>query len=99
MLCNAAMEVSMCTRRFSLLPLVAAGIAFSASAQSIDTARQLFESARYAEAKSELTALTGRDRNAAAAYYLGRIAGLENDGAEAVRQLEHAVALEERNAV
>src|SRR4051812_29632946 len=99
MLSRSSMEVSMCTRRFSALPIVAVGLAFSASAQSLDTARQLFESARYAEAKNELTALKGGDRNAAAAYYLGRVASFEGDGEEAVQQLERAVALEDGNAL
>jgi tetratricopeptide (TPR) repeat protein len=86
------------------LPLVLVALAFtpSASAQSIDRARQLFDSARYAEAKAELLALEKvNDRNPQPPYYLGRIAVISNesDGDEAVRQFERAVALEEGNAL
>ncbi|MFL5596540.1 MAG: tetratricopeptide repeat protein [Gemmatimonadaceae bacterium] len=85
------------------LPLVLVALAFasSASAQSIDHARQLFDSAKYSEAKAELLALQKMsDRNPQPPYYLGRIAVItnEDDGDEAVRQFERAVALEEGNA-
>ncbi|MFL5485532.1 MAG: hypothetical protein ACJ793_07825 [Gemmatimonadaceae bacterium] len=85
------------------LPLVLVALAFasSASAQSIDHARQLFDSAKYSEAKAELLALQKMsDRNPQPPYYLGRIAVItnEDDGDEAIRQFERAVALEEGNA-
>lgn len=61
-------------RTLGLLFALTAAASF-ASAQSIDRAKQLFEDARYAEAKTELLALQkANDRNAAAAYYLGTTA-------------------------
>ena len=84
--------------RMSLPALVL--FASVAGAQSIDRAKQLFEEAKYTEAKTELRELQkANSRNAAAAYYLGRIATIENDGDEALRQLERAVELEEGNAL
>lgn len=77
-------------------------LASPVSAQSMDRAKQLFDSARYSEAKTELLALQKKDqRNPQPAYYLGRIAFISNedDGDEAVRQFERAVALEEGNAL
>src|SRR5437762_3130982 len=71
-------------------------IASAASAQPIEHAKQLFDAAKYAEAKNELLALQS---NAAAAYYLGRIATFDNDGEEALRQFERAVDLEDANAL
>src|SRR3712207_1188014 len=59
----------------------------AAPAQSIDHARQLFQDASYAGAKAELMALQRANAaNAEAAYYLGRIATVENDAEEAIRQ-------------
>lgn len=78
------------------LSAVMIGLASAASAESIERARQLFEGGRYAEARSELLQLR---KNAAAAYYLGRIALVDNDGEEAVRQLEHAIGIEDGNAL
>jgi tetratricopeptide (TPR) repeat protein len=78
----------------------ATAVASFASAQSIDRAKQLFDDARYAEAKTELLTLQkANDRNAAAASYLGRIATIDNDGDEAIRQLERAAQLEDGNAL
>src|SRR5688572_1793019 len=75
-------------------------LASSASAQSIDRAKQLFDNARYAEAKTELLAAQkANDRNPVAAYYLGRIAMIENESDEAVRYFERALKLEEGNAL
>jgi tetratricopeptide (TPR) repeat protein len=87
-------------RSISLLFLTAITLVSSAAAQSIDHAKQLFDGAQYAEARSELRALQkADDRNAATAYYLGRIAAFDNDYDEAIRQLERAVKLEEGNAL
>ncbi len=98
-------------RSFSLLSTAAIGLASSAAAQSIERAssaaaqsieraKQLFDAAKYAEARTELLALQKADGgNAAAAYYLGRIATFDNDGEEAIRQLERAVELEDGNAL
>jgi tetratricopeptide (TPR) repeat protein len=84
----------------SLLSMAVIGLASSASAQSIERAKQLFDAGKYAEAKAELLALQkSGDRSAAAAYYLGRIASFDNDGEEALRQLERAVELEDGNAL
>ena len=78
----------------------ASALASPASAQSIDHARRLFDSGKYAEAKVELTALQkANSRNAAAAYYLGRIAMLENDADGAIDLFERAVELEDANAL
>jgi tetratricopeptide (TPR) repeat protein len=72
----------------------------AAPAQSIDRARQLFQGARYAEAKAELMALQRANAaDAEVAYYLGRIATVENDAEEAIRQFERAVELEDGNAL
>src|SRR5258706_9022225 len=74
--------------------------ALLAFAPALERARQLFEGAHYNEAKAELLALQkADDRDAAAAYYLGRIAAFDNDGEEAIRQLERAVDLEDGNAL
>lgn len=88
--------------RRSLCQLVLAviGLVPAASAQSVDRAKQLFGDAKYAEAKSELLAVQeANDRNAAVAYYLGRIAKIDNDGDEALRQFERAVQLEDANGL
>lgn len=78
----------------------AMGLAPAVPAQSIDRARQLFDESRFQAAKAELLAVQKADgRSAAAAYYLGRIARIENDGDEALRQLERAVQLDEGNAL
>jgi tetratricopeptide (TPR) repeat protein len=69
------------------------------SAQSMVRGKQLFDDAKYAAAKTELLAVQRVDgRNAAAAYLLGRIATIDNDGDEAFRQFERAVQLEDGNA-
>jgi tetratricopeptide (TPR) repeat protein len=86
-------------RSLSLL-FATTALACSARAQSIDRAKQLFDDAKYTEAKAELLALQkASDRNAAAAYYLGRIATIDNDGDEAIRQFERAVQGEDANAL
>jgi tetratricopeptide (TPR) repeat protein len=70
------------------------------SAQSIDRAIQLFDAAKYAEAKTELVTVQNADNtNAVAAYYLGRIARIDNDGDEALHQFERAVQGDDRNAL
>lgn len=85
--------------RYLVLPAMLA-FAASASAQSLDHARQLFDDAKYGEARSELAALQKSEpRNAVAAYSLGRIASRDNDGGEAVRQLERAVDLDGGSAL
>jgi len=82
-----------------VLMLVTA-LATTASAQSIDRAGQLFNDARYAEARVELVALQkANDRNPQVAYYLGRIAIIENRSDDAIQQFERAVKLEDGNAV
>lgn len=82
------------------LVLMAFAVAAPASAQSIERAKHLFDSAQYPEAKTELLALQRvNDRHPGAPYYLGRIAFIENDGDEAIRQFERAVKLEEGNAL
>lgn len=87
-------------RSLCLLFPVAIGLASVAPAQSIDHAKQLFAAAKLADAKTELLALQkANDRNAAAAYYLGRIATIDNDGEEAIHQFERAVSLEDGNAL
>ncbi len=74
--------------------------AVSAAAQSVDHAKQLFDAAKYADARSELlTLLKTNDRNAAATHLLGRIASAQNDADEAVRLQERAVELESGNAL
>lgn len=84
---------------FGLL-FAALAVASSAFAQSIDHAKQLFDGAKYAEAKIELLALQkANDRSAATAYYLGRIAMFDNDGDEAIHQFERAVQLEDGKAL
>ena len=71
-----------------------------ASAQTLDRAKQLFDDARNAEAKTELIALQkADDRNPAVAYYLGRIAAIRNESDEAIKYFERAVKLEEGNAL
>ncbi len=81
---------------YSLATLLAPAI----SAQSIDRAIQLFDGAKYAEAKTELVAVQKSDnKNAVAAYYLGRIARIDNDGDEALHQFERAVQHDDRNAL
>ena len=79
----------------TLKPLFCALILASPAA-SIERAKQLFDTAKYAEAKTELLAL---QKSAAAAYYLGRIATFDNDGDEAIRQFERAVELDDGNAL
>lgn len=70
------------------------------SAQSIDHARQSFDAAKFGEAKIELVAVQQADgKNAPAAYYLGRIARINNDPDEALRQLELAAQLDDANAL
>ncbi|MEO8577774.1 MAG: tetratricopeptide repeat protein [Gemmatimonadales bacterium] len=82
-----------------MLPALIA-FASSAPAQSVDHARQLFEEAKYAEAKSVLSTLQKTDDGSAAvSYYLGRIAMIDNDGNKAVRHFERAVQLEETSAL
>jgi tetratricopeptide (TPR) repeat protein len=79
---------------------IATALASSAFAQSIDHAKQLFDGGKYTEAKTELLVLQqANGRSAAAAYYLGRIAMIDNDSDEAIRQFERAVKLEEGNAL
>lgn len=80
--------------------LAAIWLAPSMSAQSIDHAKALFADGQYAAAKSELLSLEkAKNGSAAVAYHLGRIATIENDGDEAIRQFERAVHLDERNAL
>jgi tetratricopeptide (TPR) repeat protein len=88
-------------RRFSSILVIAAfALSSSASAQSLDRAKQLFDAARYADAKTELLALRkANDRNPAVAYLLGRIATIQNESDEAIRYFERAVRLEEGNAL
>src|ERR1019366_4247817 len=83
-----------------LLP-AALALASSASAQSVERAKQLFDDAKFADAKSELLAVQkANDRNAAAAYYLGRIATIDNDADDAIiRLFERAVQLDDGNAL
>jgi tetratricopeptide (TPR) repeat protein len=82
-----------------LLLFATIGLAPSMSAQSMERGKQLFDGAKYAAAKAELVAVQNADRrNAAAAYLLGRIATIDNDGDEALRQFERAVQLEDGNA-
>jgi tetratricopeptide (TPR) repeat protein len=86
----------------TLVAHVLAAVALSsfASAQTLDRAKQLFEAAKYAEAKTELLALhRADDRNPAVAYYLGRIATIQNESDEAIKYFERAVKLEEGNAL
>lgn len=79
---------------------IAIGLASFADAQSIEHAKQLFAGGQYAQAKTEFLSLQkANDRNAVAAYHLGRIATLETDGEEAIRQFERAVELEDGNAL
>ncbi len=86
------------TRSYSLL--LAGALALPAAAQSVDHAKQLFDRAKFAESKSEFLAVQkANDRSASAAYYLGRLATFDNDGEEAIRQLELAVKLEGGNAL
>lgn len=67
----------------------------SASAQSIDHAKRLFDAGRFAEAKSELMGpQRANDRDATTVYYLRRVALMENDGDEAIAHFERAVELE-----
>jgi tetratricopeptide (TPR) repeat protein len=88
-------------RRFITgLVLAVFALSSTASAQSLDRARELFETARYAEAKTELLALQkADDRNPAVAYYLGRIATIQNESDDAIKYFERAVKIEEGNAL
>ena len=84
----------------SALAFAVVALSSSASAQSLDRAKRLFADARYAEAKTELLVLhKASDRNPAVAYYLGRIATIQNESDEAIRHFERAVKLEEGNAL
>lgn len=79
---------------------MAAMLAASAHAQSVEHARQLFDDARFDAAKAELLVVQkGNDHIAASWYYLGRIALYENDDDEGIRRFERAVALEDGNAL
>ena len=89
---------SILSRTCSLGVLLLAGLGFvrGASAQSLDRAKLLFAEAKYAEAKTELVAVQRSNaRSAETAYYLGRLARIDNDGDEALRQFERAVQLED----
>jgi len=88
-------------RRFmTALVFAVFALSSSASAQSLDRAKQLFDDAKYTEAKTELLALQkADDRNPAVAYYLGRIAAIQNESDDAIKHFERAVKLEEGNAL
>jgi tetratricopeptide (TPR) repeat protein len=86
----------------SMRPLLIAllfAIPVSSGAQSTADGVALFESRRYAEARSTLEAAAKADpKDARAAYYLGRIALVDGDAGKAEDWLEHAVKLDGRKA-
>jgi len=79
-------------------PPLAAQSAQSASSTSIESAVRLFQARDYGRAKAELVPVARAEPdNAAAAYYLGRIAIVDGDAQEAVTWLERATRLDPRS--
>jgi tetratricopeptide (TPR) repeat protein len=82
------------------LLFAAAIVASPARGQSVEHAKRRFDDAKYTAARTELLAVQKADeRNAAAAYYLGRIATIDNDNDEATSQFERAVEHDNTNAL
>jgi tetratricopeptide (TPR) repeat protein len=80
-----------------VIALLALSLGTSALAQgaAMDEGVRLFEQRQYDEARSYFTALAAREpRNAAAPFYLGRIAMAQNDPGKAAPFFEQAVKLE-----
>jgi len=69
----------------------------TARAQSVEQGIRLFNDKNYTEAKAMLTPLGGQ--NAEAAFYLGKIAMVENDDDRAVDWMEKAVKLSPQSSV
>jgi tetratricopeptide (TPR) repeat protein len=64
------------------------------------TAEQLFEARRYPEARAAFEVRLAKEKNdAAAMYYMGRIAIVQNRSGEAVDWLEQAIARDDANAL
>jgi tetratricopeptide (TPR) repeat protein len=79
------------------LPLTIAAAADAAGAQAptLQTATRSFERRDYARARTQFDAIAAAEpTNAAAAYYLGRVAIVDGNANDAVRWLERAVKLE-----
>ena len=77
-----------------LLPLLAASVA-GAQSLSLRSATRSFESRDYAAARTQFSAIAAAEpANAAAAYYLGRVAIVDGNAEDAVNWLERAVKLE-----
>ena len=82
----------------AVLALASAPLRAQTAGPAADGVR-LFNEARYAEAKTQLAAVAKADaRSSTAAFYLGRIALVEGDGAGAARWIERATKLEPRNS-
>lgn len=77
-----------------VLPLVVAAVA-GAQEPSVGSATRFFEARDYAAARTEFSAIAAAEpTNAAAAYYLGRVAIVDGNAGDAVKWLERAVKLE-----
>lgn len=72
---------------------------YAEETDSLQEAIGLFETEKYAEAKRIFQAIADQDdKNAAAAFYLGRICSYEDDAKLAIEWLKKAVELDEGNS-
>jgi tetratricopeptide (TPR) repeat protein len=76
--------------------MVAAFAASTASAQSLDTGVKLFEAKKYADAKAFFSPYA--EKNAEAAYYMGRIIGAQNED-NAAEWFERAMKMNPNSSV
>lgn len=76
--------------------LASASFSVSLSAQTVEQGIQLYNARKYAEARAAL--LPFGERDASAAYYLGRIELDNTDAEKAAEWLERAVSMNSRNA-
>jgi tetratricopeptide (TPR) repeat protein len=82
-----------------LLLLVPAPFAHAADPPAVDQGVQLFRQGRYDDARTALApAATAQPPNATAVHYMGRIAMARDDGKEAARWFETAVALDDQSS-
>ena len=83
----------------SVLTLAAPLAPLAAQSASIESAVRLFDARDYARARAELVPVAEAEPdNAAAAYYLGRIAIVDGDAEAAASWLERATRLDPRSA-
>lgn len=89
-------------RALTVVVWLSTSTAFAAGGQAspaLAHARQLFDARNLDAARAEFAALArATPTDAIPVLYLGKIALSQNDNDEAVRQLEHCVAIEEQNA-